>query len=143
MAYRYGQARAAARAANAEMDALSEANKAKLMADAQGARWHRNPDGSWMRWSYLGGNWEKAEPPTILLQAVELKPGETYWTVSPNGGWMPYDPSKPSEAPAVGSTDQSEQLPSTPMEPPRLDPDNVERPQWTDGWKPGWKEEFK
>ena len=143
IAYKYGKARAAARAANAEIQALAEANQAALMSEAQGARWHRNPDGTWMRWSYLGNDWEKAEPLTGLLQAVEMKPAENYWTVSPQGGWMPYDPTKPVEPPKVEEAQQSEQLPPTPAEPPRADPESVPKPEWTSDWTPGWKQEFK
>ena len=143
-AYRYGKAKAAARAANMEIQALAEANQAALMADAQGARWRRMPDGTWTRWSYLGEDWEKAEPPAVLLQAVEMKPAENYWTVSPSGGWMPYDPTKPIEHPKIEeSPQQSEQLPPAPQHPQRVDADSVERPEWTSDWKPGWTQEFK
>ena len=146
IAYKYGKARAAARAANMEIEALAEANQAALMADAQGARWRRNPDGTWMRWSYLGEDWEKAEPPAVLLQAVEMKPAENYWMVSPKGGWTPYDPSKPAKPPTAQEAQQSEQLPpaqQTPPQPPRLDPDAAPKPEWTSDWQPGWKQEFK
>jgi len=143
MAYKYGQARANARRNNMEIEAMAEANQAALLADAEGARWRRNPDGTWMRWSYLGGDWEKAEPPTVLLQAAQMKPTESYWTISPSGGWMPYDPDKPADAPTVEEANQSEQLPppETAQEPQRLDPDSVPRPEWTVDWKPGWKQE--
>jgi hypothetical protein len=142
-AYKYGKARAAAHAANLELQALAEANQAALLADAQGARWRRNPDGTWMRWSYLGNDWEKAEPPAVLLQAVEMKPAENYWTVSPQGGWTPYDPTKPAEPKKVEEAQQVEQLPPPRSEPPRVDPDVVPKPEWTSDWQPGWKQEFK
>ena len=128
---------------------MSDANNAALLSQAQGARWHRNPDGSWMRWSYLGEDWEKADAPAPLLAAVEMKPGENYWMVSPHGGWMPYDPSKPPEQQTLPSQ-QSEALPPAEQqastaahEPARLNPDFVEKPQWTAEWTPGWKQEFK
>jgi hypothetical protein len=143
IAYKYGKARAAAHAANMEIEALAEANQAALLADAQGARWRRNPDGTWMRWSYLGEDWEKAEPPAVLLQAVQMKPAENYWTVSPHGGWMPYDPNKPAEPPKAAEGQQSEQLPPAHQAPPRVDPESVPRPEWTSDWTPGWKQEFK
>lgn len=145
IAYKYGKARARAHAANLEIEAQSEANQAALMADAQGARWRRNPDGSWMRWSYLGEDWEKAEPPSVLLQAVAMKPSENYWTVSPKGGWTPYDPSKPIEK-EIEETQHSEQLPPAQQTPPQthpMDPDAVPKPEWTSDWTPGWKQEFK
>jgi hypothetical protein len=145
IAYKYGKAKAAAHAANMEIEAMAEANQAALLADAQGARWRRNPDGSWMRWSYLGEDWEKAEPPAMLLQAVELKPAENYWIAPPQGGWMPYDPSKPAEPPKV-EEHNSEQLPPAQHMPPqqeRSDPDSVPKPEWTSDWQPGWKQEFK
>jgi len=96
-----------------------------------------------MRWSYLGEDWETAEPPAVLLQAVQMKPAENYWTVSPHGGWMPYDPNKPAEPPKADETQQSEQLPPAQQEPPRVDPESVPRPEWTSEWQPGWKQEFK
>ena len=144
IAYKYGKARAAAHAANLELQALAEANQAALMSEAKGARWRRMPDGTWMRWSYLGNDWEKAEPPAVLLQAVEMKPAENYWTVSPQGGWTPYDPTKPSEPKKVEEAQQqSQQLPPPPSEPRPVDPDAVPKPEWTSDWQPGWKQEFK
>jgi hypothetical protein len=146
VAYRYGAARAAAKAADMELQMLSDANRAQLMTEAQGARWKRNPDGSWMRWSYLGEDWEAQPAPAPLLQAAEMKPGESYWMVTPTGMWTPYDPSKPPESPRIDEPKQAEQLPpapSQPEQPPRIDPDTVPRPEWTSDWKPGWTQDFK
>ena len=126
---------------------MSDGNNALLMAQAQGARWKRNPDGSWLRWSYLGEDWESAPAPAPLLQAAEMKPKENHWMVSPAGVWTPYDPSKPPDA--APADDQPEQPPAAtaeppkPQQPPRLDPESVPRPEWTSDWKPGWKQEFK
>jgi hypothetical protein len=107
-----------------------------------GARWRRNPDGSWMRWSYLGEDWEPQAAPPALLQAAEQTPGVITWTVGPNGAWKPYDPEKPP-------TPQAEQIEEKPAEqlppalPPKVDPDLAPRNEWTSGWQPSWKEDLK
>lgn len=106
-----------------------------------GARWRRNPDGSWMRWSYLGEDWEPQGAPPALLQAAERTPGVITWTVGPNGAWKPYDPEKPPTPHAEIEEKSAEQLP--PALPQTVDPDLAPRNEWTSGWEPGWKEDFK
>jgi len=130
-----------------QLEQMSDMNNAALLAQAQGARWKRNPDGSWLRWSYLGENWEAQPAPQALLQAAEMKPGENYWMVSPAGVWTPYDPSKPPQQ-QVEQPAQPEQLSpaqeqAPAPQPEHLNPDFVERPEWTAEWKSGWKQEFK
>jgi hypothetical protein len=112
---------------------------------AAGARWRRNPDGSWTRWSYLGEDWEAQTAPPVLLQAAERTPGVIYWTVGTDGAWKPYDPDKPPtqqhpEPPAQQVEENpAEQLPPAP--PPKLDPELAPRPEWTSDWKPAWTED--
>jgi hypothetical protein len=107
-----------------------------------GARWRRNPDGSWMRWSYLGDDWEPQAAPPVLLQAAEQTPGVITWTVGPNGVWKPYDPDKPPAQQAEQIEDKrAERLPPAP--PPKVDPELAPRPEWTSDWQPGWKEDLK
>ena len=111
-----------------------------------GARWRRNPDGSWMRWSYLGEDWEPQAAPPVLLQAAELTPGVITWTIGPDGIWKPYDPDNPpsqrqEDAPKQVEQKPAEQLPPPP--PPKVDPEMVPRPEWTSDWQPGWKEDLK
>lgn len=107
---------------------------------AAGARWKRNPDGSWMRWSYLGETWEPQTASPALLQAAEHNMAVDMWIVGPDGVWKPFDPeAKPAEAPAPAPAKDSEQLPSPP--PQKLDPEFVARPEWTSDWKPGWKDQ--
>jgi len=108
-----------------------------------GARWRRNPDGSWMRWSYLGEDWEPATAPPILLQAAEQTPGVINWTVGPDGVWKPYDP---ENTPAQQTPKQEEQKPAEqllPPPPPTVDPEMVPRPEWTSDWRPGWNQDLK
>jgi len=108
-----------------------------------GARWRRNPDGSWMRWSYLGEDWEPATAPPILLQAAEQTPGVINWTVGPDGVWKPYDP---ENTPAQQTPKQEEQKPAEqlpPPPPPKVDPEMVPRPEWTSDWRPGWNQDLK
>jgi hypothetical protein len=108
-----------------------------------GARWRRNPDGSWMRWSYLGEDWEPQAALPALLQAAEQTPGVIDWTVGPNGAWKPYDPEKPPTSQAEQVEEKpAEQLPP-PAAPPKLDPGFTPRPEWTSDWQPGWKEDLK
>jgi hypothetical protein len=108
-----------------------------------GARWRRNPDGSWMRWSYLGEDWEPQTAPLALLHAAELTDGVITWTVGPDGVWKPYDPESPptQDAPKQEEQKPAEQLPPPP--PPKLDPELAPRPEWTSDWQPGWKEDLK
>ena len=111
-----------------------------------GARWRRNPDGSWMRWSYLGEDWEPQAAPPVLLHAAEMTPGVITWTIGPDGVWKPYDPDNPpsqhqAEAPKQVEQKPAEQLPPPP--PPKVDPEMVSRPEWTSDWQPGWKEDLK
>jgi hypothetical protein len=110
-----------------------------------GARWRRNPDGSWMRWSFLGEDWEPQAAPPILLQAAEQTPGVINWTVGPDGIWKPYDPDNPpaqhQEAAPQAEQKPAEQLPPPP--PPKLDPELAPRPEWTSDWQPGWKQDLK
>jgi len=108
-----------------------------------GARWRRNPDGSWMRWSYLGDAWEPQAAPPFLLQAAERTAGVINWTVGPDGVWKPYDPEHPptQQAPQQEERKSVEQLPPPP--PPKLDPEIAPRPEWTSDWEPGWKEDLK
>jgi len=106
-----------------------------------GARWRRNPDGSWMRWSYLGDAWEPQAAPPVLLQAAERTPGVINWTVGPDGVWKPYDPEhQDGQQPAqeVGGN-VPEQLP----QPPPGNPDLAPRPEWTSDWQPGWTQDLK
>src|SRR5438309_11240290 len=60
-----------------------------------GARWRRNPDGSWMRWSYLGEDWEPQAAPPALLQAAEKNQGVITWSDGIIGAWKQYDTDKP------------------------------------------------
>ena len=104
-----------------------------------GARWRRNPDGSWMRWSYLGETWEPQTAAPALLMASENNPTVDTWIVGPDGVWKPFEPeSKPEEVPPAKD---SEQLPPPP--PQKLNPDFEPRPEWTSDWKPGWNQEPK
>jgi len=105
-----------------------------------GARWRRNPDGSWMRWSYLGEDWEPQAAPPVLLQAAERTPGVITWTVGPDGVWKPYDPDNPPDQHGQESPKQAEQKPAEqlPPPPPKVDPELVPRPEWTSDWQPGW-----
>ena len=112
------------------------------MADlpAAGARWRRNPDGTWMRWSYLGEAWEPQTAVPALIQASQNNPSVDMWTVGQDGVWRPYDSDAKPLTPHIEEAKDSEQLPPPP---PRADPEMVERPEWTSDWQPGWKQEFK
>ena len=113
---------------------------------AAGARWRRNPDGTWMRWSYLGETWEAQTATPALIEAAESKPAVDTWILT-DGVWQPFDPdAKPADQPAQAS----EQLPpaqdqTAPPQAaqPKVDPDLVERPEWTADWNPGWNQEPK
>jgi hypothetical protein len=109
---------------------------------AAGARWKRMPDGSWMRWSYLGESWEAQTAPPILLKSAEETPGVITWTVGADGVWKPYD----AEQPPTSSAQQVEEKPVEQLPPPpspKLDPELAPRPEWTSDWKPGWGEGSK
>jgi outer membrane biosynthesis protein TonB len=110
---------------------------------AAGARWRRNPDGSWARWSYLGEVWEAHDAPMGLANASEQTPGVEVWTMGMNGAWQPYDADAqaPRPAPEELQSKPPEQLP--PAAPQKPDPNMVPRPEWTSDWKPGWNEEQK
>src|ERR1700741_379116 len=78
-------------------------SSAASMADlpAAGARWRRNPDGTWMRWSYLGETWEPQTAAPALLHASENNPAADTWIVGTDGVWRPFDPNaKAAEPPA-------------------------------------------
>lgn len=129
----------------AEFEQTSSAGVTMSDLPVAGARWRRNPDGTWMRWSYLGETWEPQTAAPALLHASENNPSVDTWIVGPDGVWKPYDPdAKPADPPAK----EAEHLPpaaqqSPPAPPPKVNPDFVERPEWTSEWKPGWGQEFK
>jgi hypothetical protein len=102
---------------------------------APGARWRRSPDGSWMRWSYLGNEWEPNEAPQPLVEAASAKLAENEWMLGPGGVWEPVKP----EATAAKEAEPGEQ--------PSLDLANrpttdQPRPEWKTDLEPEWKEPF-
>jgi hypothetical protein len=105
---------------------------------AAGQRWKRNPDGSWMRWSYLGEEWEPADAPQVLLDAAQLNLAENEWTRDPDGTW------RPATAECEANAREAELAePPAPLPPPKPIPEDAPRPEWTAEWHPEWKEPFK
>jgi hypothetical protein len=85
--YRYMRTRANQHAAELALSEISKQNSEMLRDQAAGARWRKNADGSWSRWSYLGNDWEKAEAPEALQEiGVNSPPGEE-WVKTPLGAW--------------------------------------------------------
>ena len=110
------------------------------MADLprEGARWRRNPDGSWMRWSYLGNDWEPNEAPEGLVEAASARLAENEWTLETSGEWVPW---REHEKPPAETASTVEPVPESPPPAPRAD--DQPPPQWTDPWKPEWNQDFK
>jgi len=70
-----------------EMRTLEDQRKELERNEASGARWRRNPDLTWARWSYLGNSWEPAAAPEQLLELARSAPSDAEWIRIPYGGW--------------------------------------------------------
>jgi hypothetical protein len=130
----------------AEFEQATPASVSLADLPMAGARWRRDPDGSWMRWSYLGESWEAQTAPPVLIHAAEQTPGEIYWTVATDGVWKPYDPDHPPTQQAEAPAEQIERKPVEQLPPPsapKADPDLAPRPEWTSDWKPAWTDDHR
>jgi hypothetical protein len=122
---------------NRALEELSPPRPAIAIEDlpAAGQRWKRNPDGSWMRWSYLGEEWDPEQAPQALLDAAERNLADDEWTRDPDGTWRPTHGEKTS-------AEETPKAPIAPPEQPTPKAEDTHRPEWTSDWNPEWKEPF-
>jgi hypothetical protein len=109
--YRYLLRRMNRIANQEELTRIDERRQDLIREESTGARWRRNPDGSWSRWSYLGNEWEQAPPPEALVEMAGSSSASTEWTRTPLGAWISTD------APQEPAPEQQQGPPATPHDP--------------------------
>ena len=136
-----------------EMEALHEVGEDLRWTQSAGARWRRNADGSWSRWSYLGDAWEPGTPPGFAEDVAGKDPGVSEWIVGTDGVWRAADgaPSDGQTAAPPPEDAPMEAQTSVEQAPPPHDPWKDAPPQaptwqsdlmpvqgftWVDGIKP-------